>query len=445
MRRLIAPLAVLLALISLRAGANEAESYWPSWRGPTGNGVSPHGDPPTRWSETENIRWKVELPGLGSASPVVWKDRVFVLSSAPMDPAAAEVQQKAMDEAREQGRRPSGPSPTEQMFVVTALSRQDGSVIWQREAASGLPHEGHHPENTWASGSPVTDGEVLIAHFGSHGTFAYDLDGNPLWQIDLGDMSTRRGFGEGTSPSIHGERVIINWDHEGDSFIVALDKRTGEEIWRKERDEITSWATPLIVEVDGRAQAIVPATGKTRAYDVETGEEIWSLAGMTLNTIPSPVHKNGVVYLTSGFRGNMFQAVRLSGASGDLEGSEHVLWTYDRDTPYVPSALLYGDQVYFIKSLDNILTSLALEDGEILFNQVRIDGLRNVWASPVGAAGRVYFVSREGSTTVLEHGHEYKVLATNSLDDRFDATPAIVDGEIYLRGRQYLYCIAESK
>ena len=188
-----------------------------------------------------------------------------------------------------------------------------------------------------------------------------------------------------------------------------------------------------------------PATGKTRAYDVETGEEIWSLAGMTLNTIPSPVHKNGVVYLTSGFRGNMFQAVRLSGASGDLEGSEHVLWTYDRDTPYVPSALLYGDQVYFIKSLDNILTSLALEDGEILFNQVRIDGLRNVWASPVGAAGRVYFVSREGSTTVLEHGHEYKVLATNSLDDRFDATPAIVDGEIYLRGRQYLYCIAESK
>ncbi len=433
MRRRLLPLAVTTSLTLLVAVGLEAETYWPTWRGPTGNGVAPAANPPLEWSEEKNVRWKVAIPGLGLASPIVWEDRVYVMTARPTDAEAFEAERKAAIERRERRER-GGMQPVEHTFSVMALSRADGSVIWETDAATVSPHEGHHMDNSWASGSPVTDGEVLIAHFGSFGTFAYDLEGNELWNVDLGDMTTRNGFGEGSSPSIAGDRVIINWDHEGDSFIVALDKASGEEIWRRDRDEVTSWVTPLILEHDGRTQAIVPATG----------DVIWSLSGMTTNTIPSPVHRDGVVYLTSGFRGNMLQAVRLEGADGELtNSSDAVLWTYDRDTPYVPSMLLYGDQLYFLKRLNNILTSLDIETGEVVFNEIRIDGVSDIWSSPVAADGRVYITSRDGKTVVLEHGPEYKVLATNELDDHFDATPAIVDGEIYMRGLDNLYCISE--
>jgi outer membrane protein assembly factor BamB len=442
MRRLVAPLAAVLLVPALSLSEEGAFDHWPTWRGPTGNGVSPDGTPPLHWGESENVRWKVALPGLGSASPIVWGDRIYVLSASPADPAALAAQHDAARKAREGGERPPRATPIEHSFIVSALSRQDGSVVWQRTVLNQVPHEGHHPDNTWASGSPVTDGEVLVAHFGSRGTFAFDLDGNPLWQKDLGDMQTRMGFGEGTTPALYEDRVIINWDHEGDSFIVALDKTSGQELWRQSREEVTSWATPLVVEVDGRAQVIVPATGRSRAYDVETGEEIWSLAGMTLNTIPSPIYEDGVLYLTSGFRGNMFQAIALEGAAGELEGTDHLLWSFDRDTPYVPSALLYGGQLYFFKRFGNVLTSLAPEDGSVVY-QVRVEGVTNVWASPIGAAGRIYFIGRDGAAAVIAPGPEFRVLATNRLDDRFDATPAIVDNEMYLRGRNYLYCIAE--
>jgi outer membrane protein assembly factor BamB len=443
MKRIACRILTAIALLGGAAlvHAAETESSWPTWRGPTPNGVSPDGDPPIEWSETENVRWKIEIPGLGSASPVIWKDHLFVLSAVADAEEMAEYEAAAAA-AREAGERFRGPGAMNQDYIVMALSRKDGSVVWKKTAVSGMPPEGRHSGNSWASGSPVTDGEVLIAHFGSAGTFAYDLEGNLLWQVDLGDMSTRNEFGEGASPSLHGDTLVINWDHEGDSFIVALDKNTGEEIWRRDRDEVTSWSTPLIVDVGERSQVIVPATGRTRAYDLETGDEVWSLAGMTLNTIPSPTYSDGVVYLISGFRGAMLQAVDLAHAKGEVEETEALLWSYERDTPYVPSALLYDDQIYFLKGLNNILTSLSADDGTVVFNEVRIEELKNVWASPVGAAGRVYVVSREGTTVVLEHGDEYKVLAANSLDDGFDATPAIVDNEIYLRGKKYLYCIA---
>lgn len=428
-RRFLSFLTLLL-LVSLPAGGGEWNRHWPTWRGPTGNGVAPLADPPLTWSETENVRWKVEIPGLGLSSPIVWEDRVYLTTAAPTGESP-----------------PGGVTPLEPgvelEFVVIALARSDGRTLWRRVARTQVPHEGHHGDNSWASGSPVTDGEILIAHFGSFGTYAYDLDGELLWSTDLGDMETRRGFGEGTSPSIAGDTVIVNWDHEGDSFIVALDRRSGEELWRRRRpDEVTSWATPLVIEHGGRRLAIVPATGRSRAYDVATGEEVWSLPGMTLNTIPSPVHRDGVVYMTSGFRGNMLQAVTLDGTHGDLTGSPAVLWTFERDTPYVASPLLYGDLLYFVKRLDNILTCLDADTGEIVYDRIRIADVDNIWSSPVGADGRIYVTGRDGTTVVLEHGREYRVLAVNRIDDRVDATPAMVDGEIYLRGRRHLYAIA---
>jgi len=439
-------LCVLLLLGSAPGVAEEtALRYWPSWRGPHHNGTSRLADPPTSWSEETNIAWKIDVPGRGLASPVVWGDRVFLLTSVPVEATRYEASRAAAAEKQSNKQWPPDVQPVDQRFVVLALDRASGDIVWQKTATETIPTESHYIDSSWASGSPVTDGEVLIAHFGSNGTYAYDLDGKLLWHRDLGDMRTRNGFGEGSSPAIHGDRVIINWDHEGDSFIVALDKETGAEVWTTERPgEVTSWATPLIVNLENQTQIVVPATGMSRGYDFQTGREIWRLAGMTVNTIPSPVQRNGIVYLASGYRGEILQAVDLQTASGDIENTEALVWTHDRHTPYVPSLLLYDDQIYFIKHFKNILTSLEASTGRVLFTEIRLDGVDNVWSSPVGAAGRVYIVGRNGTSLVLEHGPEYKVLASNELDDRFDATPALVDNEIFLRGRGHLYKIAET-
>ncbi len=430
---------------SILPASDERDRYWPTWRGPHQSGVSPHGDPPVSWSETENVRWKVELPGRGLASPIVWGDRIFLVSAVAVDEVAyGRSRQSAADK---QARRewPPAVEPVAQRFIVQARSRKDGSLIWERTAVETTPHEPHYIDSSFASASPVTDGEVLLAHFGSNGLFAFDLEGRPLWSVDLGDMRTRNGFGEGSSPAMHGDRVIVNWDHEDDSFLVALDRRTGKELWRTPRpDEVSTWATPLIVESRRGPQVVIPGTGLSRGYSLETGRELWRLGGMTVNVIPSPVHRDGVVYLASGYRGNMLQAVAVDAAAGEVDGDSELLWQYERDTPYVPSLLPYGDQLYFIKHFRNILTSLDARTGEVLFKEQRLEGIDNVYASPAAAAGRIYIVGRGGDAVVLEHGPSYKVLARNSLDDGFDASPAIAGGELYLRGRKHLYCIARA-
>ena len=330
-----------------------------------------------------------------------------------------------------------------QQFMILAIDRQDGHVIWERVALEELPHEGKHQTGTFASPSAVTDGEVVCAFFGSRGLYCYNLDGRPLWQTDLGDMRIRMGFGEGASPALYRDLLILLWDHEGDSFIVAFDKRTGRERWRTARDEMTSWTTPLVVEHGEGAQVVTSATDAVRSYDVETGRLLWQDEGVTLNAIPSPVAADGLVFVTSGFRGNRLAAIDLSAASGDIRGSGAVVWSVDRDTPYVPSPLLHDGLLYVLKSNSGVLTSFDARTGRRRYGPERLRGVRNVYASPVIADRRVYVTSREGTTLVLRAGPTFKVLATNTLDDGFDASPAIVDGEIYLRGQRYLYCISE--
>lgn len=450
---------VLLFVATAPLAGEDAKHQWPQWRGPLMSGVAPHGDPPITWGEPaegadgtpENILFKVEIPGRGLASPVVWGDRLFVLTSVPADDAAYAKSQEKAAEKLERREWPPSVDPVEQAFLVLAFDRHTGEELWRRTAARKVPHESHYIDSSWASASPVTDGRRLVAHFGSNGLFAYDLDGELLWQRDLGDMRTRNGFGEGSSPSIYGDTVVVNWDHEDDSFLIALDASTGETKWQVSRpDEVTSWATPLVVEDPaGRMQVIIPSTGKSRGYDLTTGEEIWSVPGMTVNTIPSPVHRDGLVYLASGYRGNMVQAVDLAKAKGELdptggpEGQGAVRWSHDRHTPYVPSLLVYGDQVYFLKHFKNIFTSLDAETGEVIFTEKRIEPLTNIYASPVGAAGRVYVVGRDGQAVVLDHGPELAILAKNRLNDGFDASPAIVGDTMYLRGRRHLYALRD--
>ncbi len=426
--------AVLAAAPPASDRASDVEGGWPAWRGPNRTGSAPAGNPPIEWSEDKNVRWKRAMPGLGLSSPIVWGDRLFLTTAVPtgerVENSPAPV-------------RGDGVVPDQVLsYEVHALDRRDGSTVWRRSVLTEAPHEGHHPDGTWASGSPVTDGEVLIAFFGSRGLFAFDLDGRELWRRDFGDMRTRLGFGEGSSPALHGERVFVIWDHEDDSFIVALDKNSGEEIWRRPRDEMSAWTTPLVVEHGGRTQVVTSATNRVRAYDADTGEPIWTTTGMTLNAIPSPVYADGVVYLTSGFRGSKLMAVRLDGAAGDITGTDHVVWSVDRDTPYVPSPLLHDGVIYFTKSNRGILSAYDAATGEALYANQRLGVVRNIYASPVAVGDRVYFASRDGEFLVAKAGPKFEVLAESELDDRFDASPAIVGDEIYLRGRRNLYCIA---
>ena len=409
-----------------------AEKYWPQWRGPYATGVSRTADPPVEWSETKNIRWKVEIPGRGFGTPVIWGDKVFVLSAVPVgvDGAAAH--------AARGGVQPRVPH----RFVVMALDRKTGKVIWERTAREVVPHEGSHPLwGTYASSSAMTDGQHVYAFFDSFGLYAYDMDGKLLWEKDLGDKKMRSEFGEGQTPVLHGNRIVIQWDHQGPSFVTALDKLTGNEIWRSERQEIDSWGTPLVVEHAGRAQVITAAMNKVRSYDLETGKVLWEGPGLTMNPIPSPVYEDGMVFATSGFRGSKLHAIRIDEAKGDITGTGAIKWSLGQDTPYVPSPLLYDGVIYLLKSNSGILSAYDAKTGKPHYQLQRLEGVPNVFASPVGAKGRVYFPGQEGTTLVIKHGPAFDVLAKNALDDGFEASPALVDNELYLRGAKYLYSI----
>lgn len=433
----LAPAMVLgsLALVSW-AQTSPSERYWPQWRGPFANGISRTANPPLEWSETKNIRWKVEIPGRGSASPVVWGDRVFVLTAIPKDASLPD------SHAAKGG---VSPRPVHR-FVVMALDRKDGRLVWERTAREEAPHEAAHQDNgTWASASAVTDGELVIASFESRGIFAYDMNGKPVWEKDLGDKSMRNEFGEGSTPVLYKNHLVVVWDHTKGSFITALDKRTGRELWRVGRDEIDTWATPFVVEVGGRAQVIVPGMNRLQSYDLETGSVVWHSPGLTMNPIPSPVGEDGMVIATSGFRGNNLKAIRLKDAKGDISSTGAIVWSLDRDTPYVPSPVLYDGFLYLLKTNSAILSVFDAKTGKPHYQLQRLEGLREVFASPVGAGGRVYITGRDGTTVVIRNGGSFELLATNVLNDGFDASMALVDREIYLRGRRHLYSIGESR
>jgi outer membrane protein assembly factor BamB len=324
-----------------------------------------------------------------------------------------------------------------------ALDRATGQVLWQQIAREEVPHGGFRQnEGSFAASSGVTDGQNLYAYFGSHGLYCYSLAGQLQWKKDLGKMRVAMGFGEGSSPALYKNTLLVNWDNEDGSYITALNAKTGEPLWKESRDERTSWSTPLIIEQDGQAQAVVAATGKIRAYDLATGKVVWECGGLTRNVIPSPVADREFIYCLSGYQGNSALAIKR-GRTGDLTGSDAIAWTYKKNTPYVPSPLLCDGKLYFFSNNRSILTCLDTKTGQPLLDAVNLESLDGVYASPVGAAGRVYLAGRNGATVVLKQSNQLEVLATNRLDDKFDASPVAVGTELFLRGRQYLYAIGQ--
>ena len=418
-------------------GSADADHYWPQWRGPLSTGVAPHANPPVAWSESKNIRWKINLPGIGHSTPIVWDDRVFITTAVPYGNALEPRYSGAA------GAHDNVPVTRHHKFVVLAINRCDGKIIWQRTVRKELPHEGGHYSGGQASHSPVTDGEHLFAFFGSHGLYCVDLDGVLQWEMDLGDMQSLHGHGEGSSPALYGDTVIVNWDHEGQSFVIAFDKRTGKQRWRVAREEVTSWATPIVVEHDGKAQVIISGTNRVRGYDVATGHVIWECGGLSANIVASPVSADGMVYAGSSYDKRAFLAIRLDGAKGDITGTDQVVWHRVRGTPYVPSPLLLGDALYFLAHYQGILSRVNAKTGEDQPGPFRLGDIHNVYASPVGAADRVYITDRDGTTLVISHADKPRVLAVNRLDDSFSASAAFTGHELFLRGQKNLYCIAE--
>lgn len=439
-----APLSRALALIiaqgwlfGFTAAADPADS-WPQWRGPLANGVAPQANPPIQWSETNNVRWKIPLPGKGHSSPIASGDSVYILSAVAVGPAEKPV----FDDAP--GVHDSVPVTHRHEFVALAINRRDGKLSWRKVLREEWPHEGGHQTGSLASNSPVTDGEHLYAFFGSRGLYCLKLNGELEWQQDLGRMRTLHAHGEGSSPVLHGDALIVNWDHEADSFLYAFDKRTGKLRWKVARDEKTSWSTPLIVEHEGKPQVIVSATKRVRGYELSSGKQLWECAGLTDNVVSTPVYYKGIVIAGNSYYSQAMVAIRLSGAKGDITDTDRVAWKLNRLTPYVSSPLLYDDTLYFLRHNQNIISRLDPVTGKPRGEPLRLEGITDfIFSSPIGAAGRIYITGRDGNTVVLRHDRENAPLAVNHLEDSFSASAAAVDSELYLRGEHFLYCVAE--
>lgn len=463
--------------------STDAKNSWPQWRGPLATGVAPLADPPNEWSETKNVKWKVKIPGAGSSTPAIWGNKVFILTAiatgkkpekktaeflgnaAPYGDGTNAETPRPEFQPRREGRPPGrdgfrggpggpggfrggpgggrGEAPSElYQFVILCIDRNTGKTIWQKIAREEVPHEGTQQNNTFASASPITDGKHVFAFFGSRGLYCYDMDGNLKWSKDFGNMQTRNGFGEGASPALHGNTLVVYWDDETENdFIIAFDAKTGDQLWKNPRKEETGWSTPLIVEHDKKFQVVVNATGKVRSYNLADGKEIWSSGGQTVNAIPTPVADMNTVYVTSGFRGSALHAIAL-GRTGDLTGTDAIRWSHDKNTPYVPSPLLVDSLIYFVKSTDAMLSCLDAKTGKVNFEAERLEDLNGIYASPVAAKDRVYVLGRNGVCVVLKKGNKLEIIATNKLNDKTDGSLALAGKEIFIRGAENLYCIA---
>jgi outer membrane protein assembly factor BamB len=435
--------SLVLSVMLVVAGMAQAQSdaHWPQWRGPFFNGMA-RGDAPTVWSDTKNIKWKAEIPGRGFSTPVIWGDKIFLTTAIPNK--ASEEPAPAPAEGRRAG---GGAGPmVEHRFEVLALDRKTGKLLWQRTAKVATPHEGYHRAyGSFASNSPSTDGRYVYAFFGSRGLYAYDFNGKLIWEKDFGvQMKMRLAFGEGAAPLLLRDQLFLVFDHEAGSFMVAIDKRNGKELWRSQRDEPSSWSTPLAIEHNGRTEIIVPATNKVRSYDARDGKVLWESAGLGSNVIPVPVHHNGMVFVMSGHRDPKLMAIKL-GKDGDITGSDAIAWSHTRGLAYTTSPVLYDNKLYVVTD-NGMVSAFNATTGEPFYAQTRLPKAYNIKASPVGANGKLYLATEDGDVVVLKMGEKFEVLGVNTLEDQvFIATPVIADGEIYLRGQNTLFCISEKK
>jgi len=445
MRTLLAAAAFLFILSGFLNGQSnfsENEKNWTQWRGPYETGVAPTGNPPIEWSETTNVKWKSEIPGIGHATPIIWKDQMILLSA---------VKTKEFGKATEAGESQdendwmnANSTDLIHKFTVISVDRTSGKIQWQTVVREELPFSKTHQFGSWASNSPVTDGENIYAYFGSHGLYCLNMEGEILWERDFGRMEKVMSFGEGSSPYLYKDKLVVLRDHQGQSAIHVMDKKTGDIIWEADRDEVSSWSTPSVIEFEGTSQLVTAASGKIRSYDIASGKLLWECSGLTRNVIPSPIFLDGKVYLMSGYRGNAMLAIDLAKASGDISGSDAIVWSYDQNTtPYTPCPVLMDGKLYFLKANNGYLSCLDAKDGTVYYENQELEGIKNIFTSPLGVKDRIYVVGTNGVSCVVKLGEEFEVLSQNTLDDAFLASPVAIGNDLYLRGEKALYCISE--
>jgi outer membrane protein assembly factor BamB len=435
----------ILVSLLLRSHVAFADN-WPQFRGPGASGVAAGTDLPTHWGPSENIRWKVQVPGVAWSSPVVWGDRVFVTTAISDSP-----QESPKKGLYFGGDRPA-PRQATYRWEVLCLNRDDGKLLWQRVAVERKPSTSIHIKNSYASETPVTDGERLYAYFGAAGLYAYDFDGELVWKKDLGSYKTRFGWGTASSPALDGDRLFVQNDNEEQSFLVAFDKRTGDELWRAERDEKSSWSTPFVWRNKKRTELVTCATKRVRSYDPATGKMLWELAGMSSICSPTPVASDELLYVSSGYvmdsKRPLF-AIR-AGASGDISltgdqtSNEGVAWCQKLGGAYMPSPVLDGGQIYVLYDR-GFFASFDAKTGRPIYEKQRIEpGAGGFTASPWVYGGKLFCLNEDGDTFVIQAGREFKIVGKNSLDDQFMASPAMSGNILFLRGMSHLYSIESS-
>jgi outer membrane protein assembly factor BamB len=443
--RVILPAFVFFCLV---LAAND----WPNWRGPNHDGVA-RGTAPREWSESKNVAWKAEIPGRGHSSPVIWENRIFVTTAIPKGEPAPQAETAATAPAADGGGRggrggrggPGGGvgAGIEHRFVVLCFDRNTGKMLWEQTAAVATPHEGYHRQyGSHASNSPVTDGKHVYAFFGSRGLYAYTLDGKLAWKKDFPAMKIFLQFGEGVPTVLHDGVLLIKHDHQESSFLVAINAADGKELWRTPRQEGTSWSPPLVAVHEGRKQVVLSASGKVRSYDFQTGKQIWECAGLGRNVIPAPVQYKDLVIVQSGYVQPNMMAIRL-GRTGDLTGTDAIVWTNQRGNSYTPSPVLYEGRYYFLTD-SGMLSSFDALTGKPYYHQQRLPKPYSFKASPIAVGGHLYLASEDGDVVIVKLGETMEIVATNSISgEAFIATPAVAGGSLYLRGQNTLYCIRE--
>jgi outer membrane protein assembly factor BamB len=435
-------LIALALLTPSSAGFSFNTSNWSQWRGPEGTGLSHETNLPTEWSANKNIKWSTAIPGRGHSSPIVWGDKVFLTTDIEGDTVAGAKAVEHKLGGQVFVHPDSVGANRKHTFKLLCFDRSTGKVLWEQTAYEGTVYDNRHRKGSYAAPTPATDGDRVYAWFGGEGDglYCYDLNGKLIWKTAVGKIANV-GMGPGSSPVIFENVVILQCDEdEGkNSFIIALDKKTGKEVWKAPREVYASWSTPLIVKTAQRPELITNGTQTIISYDPRTGKELWQAKGHGGHAIPSPLTGHGMVFVYAGAHVKKTLAIKLGG-TGDISGSPNIVWQYEKGTAYVPSSILYGDYIYLMSDR-GILTCLDAKTGKVIYEGGRIPVPASFTASPVAFDGKLLLTSEDGDTYVIKTGPKHEVLATNSVGEPVYASPAISDGMIFIRGEKNLYCI----
>jgi outer membrane protein assembly factor BamB len=432
-----------LVLVLSQSSGQSADDNWPQFRGKQA-GVAEGAGYPATWSTSKNVVWKTDIPGSGWSSPIVWGDKIFLTS------VISEGKTEAPIKGLYFGGNRVTPPPDVHRWMVYCIDWSTGKILWEKQVHKGVPQSAHHVKNTFASETPITDGERIYAYFGNLGLFCFDLDGKELWSRKFDALPTLFGWGTAASPVLHKDRIYVLNDNEKESVLLALDKVSGKEVWRVERDEKSTWATPFVWEHEQRTEIVTCGKKKVRSYDLE-GKPLWELAGMSSLVIPTPFAKSGLLYVSSGYVMDSLRplyAIR-PGAAGDITlkdgetSNRFVAWYHKQAGPYNPSPLVYGDHVYVLYDR-GMLNCYDARTGNEVYAKERIDPKANAFtASPWAADGKIFCLSEDGDTFVIQAGPKYALLGKNSLDEMCMATPALARKSLIVRTLSKLYRIQE--